>query len=356
MTVFYKKIVKGVTSMKKVFKIFVLSMIAILITGMVGFGQKKTPYISMVSKGFQHKFWVTVKAGAVAAAKQYGVKINFVGPKTESNPKEQQDLLDSEINKNPDAIAFAAVAGDFSQQIKKIKDKKIPLVTFDSGVAANQAQGAVLAQAATDNAAAAAVVADRMFPAIKDRIAKYTTAKKARIAVIQHDNSQTGVDRSRGFVDRFKALADADPTTKGKYEVVVKVPVTQNEADVANEVNALKGTILALYNTNEAGVKGTLLVFKSAGADTPNTIKRAASDNGDLIICGFDSGKPQIDAIRSGVFYGSVTQDPYMIGYRAVELAVKAMKGEKISNVDTGAKWYDKTNIDKKDIAALLYN
>lgn len=86
-------------------------------------GNKET-YIAVVSKGFQHKFWVTVRNGAEDAAKEYGVKINFVGPETESDSKIQQDLLDSEINKNPNAIVFAAVTGDFTEQIKRIKEKK----------------------------------------------------------------------------------------------------------------------------------------------------------------------------------------------------------------------------------------
>jgi len=39
-----------------------------------------------------------------------------------------------------------------------------------------------------------------------------------------------------------------------------------------------------------------------------------------------------------------------------VEAAVKALKGEKLAkNIDTGFFWYDKTNIDSKQIAPLLY-
>ena len=50
-----------------------------------------------------------------------------------------------------------------------------------------------------------------------------------------------------------------------------------------------------------------------------------------------------------------MTQNPYQIGYQAVSLAVKASKGESVNNVDTGAEWYDKTNIDDPNIAQLLY-
>ena len=73
-------------------------------------------------------------------------------------------------------------------------------------------------------------------------------------------------------------------------------------------------------------------------------------------LAGFDAGTAQKNAIRNGWFYGSVTQDPYQIGYKAVELAVKAANGEAVADVDTGAQWYNAENIDNPDIALLVYD
>ena len=77
---------------------------------------------------------------------------------------------------------------------------------------------------------------------------------------------------------------------------------------------------------------------------------------GDIIVAGFDAGAAQKNAVRNGWFYGSVTQDPYQIGYKAVEMAVMAAKGESVSDVDTGAQWYDASNIDDEMIAMLVYD
>ena len=74
-----------------------------------------------------------------------------------------------------------------------------------------------------------------------------------------------------------------------------------------------------------------------------------------VIAVGFDSGALQIDAIKTGAFYGSVTQDPVSIGYNAVKLAVEAAKGNAVSDVDTGCQWYNAENIEEPDIAACLY-
>ena len=42
-------------------------------------------------------------------------------------------------------------------------------------------------------------------------------------------------------------------------------------------------------------------------------------------------------------------------GYKAVELAVKAANGESVSDVDTGALWYTKDNMEDPKIAPCLY-
>lgn len=77
---------------------------------------------------------------------------------------------------------------------------------------------------------------------------------------------------------------------------------------------------------------------------------------GDLVVIGYDSGQAQMDAIRSGVMEGAITQNPIGIGYRTVEAAVMALRGEELpEQIDTGFYWYDATNIDDEEIAAVLY-
>ena len=77
---------------------------------------------------------------------------------------------------------------------------------------------------------------------------------------------------------------------------------------------------------------------------------------GKLVVIGYDSGQQQMDAIRSGTEAGAITQDPIGIGYKCVEAAVKATKGETLpKTIDTGFHWFDKTNIDSDQIKPLLY-
>jgi ribose transport system substrate-binding protein len=78
---------------------------------------------------------------------------------------------------------------------------------------------------------------------------------------------------------------------------------------------------------------------------------------GKIVVIGYDAGKQQKDAVRSGVQAGAISQDPVGIGYKCVEAAVKAIKGEKVEkNIDTGFKWYDKSNVDSEEMKPLLYD
>ena len=85
--------------------------------------------------------------------------------------------------------------------------------------------------------------------------------------------------------------------------------------------------------------------------------RRQGTEGGKIVVIGYDSGKQQKDAIRSGLEAGAITQNPVGIGYKRVEAAVKAIKGETLPKIiDTGFYWYDKTNIDDPKIAAVLYD
>jgi ribose transport system substrate-binding protein len=110
--------------------------------------------------------------------------------------------------------------------------------------------------------------------------------------------------------------------------------------------------LIAIFATNTASVYG-ILASTTDGTDLDK-------ENGkykDITVIGFDAGAALKAAVKSGYFVGAITQDPYMIGYLAVELAVEALAGETLDEfIDTGAKFYDASNMDEPDIAILLYD
>ena len=138
---------------------------------------------------------------------------------------------------------------------------------------------------------------------------------------------------------------------KEKYPKINVVDVQYGGGDQLKSTDLAKAMIQShpnlrgFFGANEGSIIGVL-----------NGVKESNKE-GKIVVIGYDSGKQQIDAVRSGVEAGAITQDPIGIGYKSVEAAVKAIKGEQLpKSIDTGFHWYDKTNIDSDQIKPLLYN
>ena len=326
-------------------------------------------YIPVMAKGFQHQFWQAVNNGAKAAADQYGVEIYFDGPASESEIAAQVDMVKKEMAKNPKALALAALDTNAVIEIlEECADKGIPVVGFDSGVPGDPT-GAVKATACTNNEAAAAIAATK-FGEHEGLVAAMKAATVDAPVVIgclsQDAVSASVTGRTTGFVNEMVKVASQygtvavtghDKWNSGDVaaaSIIVEVAIgqTPNTVDMQNAANGLlaKDNLIAVFCSNEGAVTG-FLAATADGADLADGAKYA-----DLVVAGFDAGKAQKDAVRAGLFYGSVTQDPYMIGFLAVEMAVKAANGETIADADTGAQWYDASNIDDEMIAMLVYD
>ena len=284
-------------------------------------------YVPLISKGFQHQFWQAVKAGADKAAGELGVEVTFEGPDNESQVDKQIDMLAAALAKKPAAIGFAALDSQAAiPLLTQAKDAGIPVIAFDSGVDSD----IPLATAATDNLAAAALAADKMAELI---------GGSGKVAVVAHDQtSRTGVDRRDGFVNEMKS----------KHPEVEIVAIEYGGGDHLKSTEITKAILTAnpdikgIFGTNEGSAIGVVNGVRESGAK--------------VVVVGYDSGKAQTDAIREGLMAGAITQNPVGIGYETVKAAVAAAKGEKVEpKIDTGFFWYDKTNIDSPEIAAVLY-
>jgi ribose transport system substrate-binding protein len=286
-------------------------------------------YIPVISKGFQHQFWIAVKNGAEKAATDLGVEITFEGPESESEVAKQYEMVEAALAKNPDALCLAALDSKaLIPLLEQAKAAGIPVIGFDSGVDSD----IPLATASTDNIAAAGMAADKMAELI---------GGEGEVAVIVHDQtSRTGIDRRDGFLK----------TMEEKYPNITVVDVQYGagdhlkSTDLANAIIQAHPNLKGFFGANEGSIIGVLNAVKASGKE------------GEIVVIGYDSGVQQMEAIRAGTEAGAITQDPIGIGYKCVEAAVKAVRGEAVEkNIDTGFHWYDATNIDSEVIKPLLY-
>lgn len=301
---------------------------ALTILGYASSAAAQEIYIPLISKGFQHQFWQAVKAGADQAAEEFGVEITFEGPDTEAQVDRQIDMLAAALSRNPSALGFAALDSQAAiPLLRQAQEAGIPVIAFDSGVDSD----IPLSTAATDNVAAAALAADKMAELI---------GGEGKVALVVHDQtSRTGIDRRDGFVNRIE---EAHPDIE-----IVTVQYGGGDHLQSTEItkSILQGNpdLAGIFGANEGSAIGVVNGARELGRE--------------LVIIGYDSGTAQMQAIREGLMAGAITQNPVGIGYETVRAAVAAMNGEEVpAEIDTGFFWYDASNMDDPEIAAVLYD
>lgn len=285
-------------------------------------------YIALVAKVSNNPFWQAVNNGAQAAAADIGgIEVSFTGPDTESEIDKQANQLQAALDKEPDAIGIAALDEQAVLSILQAADDKgIPVVAFDAKLESDIPVTTV----ATDSYAAGAEAAKNFVEAAGDT---------GQVGVIAHSQtSSNGIARRDGFLEY---LAENAPG----LEVVVVQYSESDQAKASNQAAAMLQAypdLVGIYATNEQSALGAASEVEASGKD--------------IVVVGFDSGSAQIDYIKRGVITGSITQDPYQMGYETVVSAVAAINDETVEKfVDSGFHWYTADNIDSEEVARSLY-
>lgn len=286
-------------------------------------------YIPLIVKS-QDRFWEVVRIGAERAASDYRLQISFEGPPSEKDIDMQGQLIEEAINRNPQAIAIAAIdMKGASPYVEMAASRGISVVAFDSAIDSELVKTTV----STNNYAAGKLAAEKMAKLIHN---------KGKVAIIVPDNtSATSINRRDGFID----------TISQSYPDIEIVSVKYGEDDVQKSAQAVREIledhpdIKGIFAANEGSSKGLV------------TAARELNLNGDEIkLIAFDSGTLLTEAIKDGVVAGAITQDPITMGYLAVVSAYQAYKGESLpEKIETGFRWYDRSNMDNPDIRSLLY-
>lgn len=318
---------------KKIFG--VAAALAISTTGLAACGGGAGPAgdgktIAVVAKGYASPFWAAVRAGSEQAGKDLGYTVTFNGPDTETDVPRQNDQLNQALVKRPAALVFAALDSDSQGTVlQQFQDASIPVVAFDSGVPGSEVPRTTVA---TNNKEAAAEAAKHLTDLI---------GKKGKVAIVCHSQtSVTGQDREKGFKEWVEKNAPEVTVVDTQYNNSDQAVAQQQSSAILQANPDLDG----IFATDDDGAVAAAQATETAGMES--TVK----------IVGFDSGKPQLDLIKKGTIVGSVTQNPYEMGYQAVVAADKVLKGESLEKfIDSGFYWYDKNNLDDEKIKKAVY-
>jgi ribose transport system substrate-binding protein len=285
--------------------------------------------IALISKAIGADYWMTVKAGAMAAGQELGVEVTFNGTDTESEGDKQLNLLQAAINDKPLGIGLAPQ--DSAQDgapalLDQAKAAGIPVVAFDTPI---QNWDGMTATVASDNTGLGAQAAEQLAKLV---------GNKGEVAIVASGETGTAALRRDGFKDWI---------TKNAPDMKV-VDVQNGESDPAKSHDKAQGILQG--HPNLVGMFGT---------DDDSTIGIAdevASMNKDVKVAGIDTSPDVLTLLGQGKIAGVVAQNPYDMGYQAVKILYAASKGQMPAskNVVAQSIWVTKDNLNDPDVQKVL--
>ena len=278
--------------------------------------------VALIVKSTGSEFFLSVFAGAQAAATEYNLELTIAGPETEEDYEAQNRMIAEAVEAGAEAIVFSAI--DYERNAAAIDhaaQQGVQIVSIDSGVGSAQVRTYI----GTDNYAALAGVEGPL-----------------NVGVVNYDEATAnGQERERGAVE---ALAESG---RARITAVVNTltEAGQAQADTAGLLQA-HPEINVLMAFNEPTSVGAARAVHAMGRSE------------DLFFVGFDSNVATIDGLQDGCVDALIVQNPYAMGYLGVESAYRLLSGQRgglEAMVDTSTQIVDRENLFTMDSQKALF-
>ena len=256
-----------------------------------------TKTVALVVSTLNNPFFVSLKDGAEAKAKELGYELVVLDSQNDSS-REMTNVEDLTVKK-VQVILLNPTDSDAAGNAVRIANRaNIPVITLDR--AANG--GEVASHVASDNQTGGKMAGDY----IVEMIGNEGT-------VLQLEGvpgASAARERGAGFA---QALKDSKVTVAASqtadFDRTKALNVTENMLQAHPDVKAI-------FAQNDEMALGALTAVQAAKKD--------------IIVVGFDGTDEGIAAVKQGNLAGTVAQQAGKIGSQGVEVADKVIKGEKV--------------------------
>ena len=286
--------------------------------------------VALVAKSTQTEFWLSVFAGAEAAATEYNLKLTITGPETEEDYEAQNRMVADAVAAGAEALVFSAI--DYENNASAIDDAAragVKIVAIDSSVASEM----VSTYIGTDNYAAGRMAAQAALERVEGELT---------VGIVNYDiNSANGQEREHGAVDLLQE--------SGRAEVAAVINTLAEAGQAKEDTEAM------LAEHPEINV---LLAFNEPTSVGAAEAVSALGLSESVFLVGFDSNVVTVDGLQEGSVDALVVQNPYAMGYLGVESAYKLLAGQGDSldkTVDTSTQVVDRENIFTMDSQKALF-
>ncbi len=302
--------------------------------------------ICILQKNEGTDFWGEVTREVQAAGEDAGYRVISEGPEGEdaSHLPEQREIMSMMLAEKPAGIGVATVADGFSDLLANACEQNIPVVTYDSGIyqedlasintsSSNPIRSTII----SDNYKNATMAAENVFNEVRQDI---VASDAYIVGVIQYSNNQAAEDRAKGFAETFRKLAEADPETAGKCSTLIEVKLPDSG-------NAYKAALEYLFE------KESELIFCTSGGvinQLFDAVQAADGKYDGVKFAGYDDGAKAREWMNSdskSPMLGSVSQNPYQMGYTTVMTLIDIAEGKKVEEtIIVPGSWISPEKVD----------
>lgn len=260
--------------------------------------------VALLVSTLNNPFFVDLRDGAQAAAKDLGVDLMVSDAQNDSST--QQNQAQNAQSQGAKAVIINPVDSDAaSPAVAPLLSSSLPVISVDRSVTGED----VTSHIASDNVAGGAQAADELAKAV---------GEKGKVIILQGTPGAASTrDRGDGFKKEIKKYSG--------IEVVAEQTANFDRAealDVTTNLMQSNPDVVGIYAENDEMALGAIQSLgPKAGADVK--------------IFGFDGTEDGLKAVSNGTMVGTIAQQPKELGKKAVEAAVKAIKGESVEKTES---------------------
>jgi len=256
--------------------------------------------IGVLLSDTSNTFFVTMQQAIEAKAAELGVKTIVLNGANDSarDVSNMENLLSAGV----DIVLYNPVDSDAAAAVAQAAiDKGVQIISLDRGV--NGAE--VVSHIASDNVYGGRIATEKLIELLGG------TGVLAEIQGMA--GASAANDRHQGFVEAVEAAGEGIEVADsqiGDWDTTKAMGIMENMLTARPDIQAV-------FAANDNMAIGAVQAAQQAG-------------RADIIIIGFDAEQVALDAIEEGTMYGTIQQQPALMGELGVETAVKYLNGEMV--------------------------
>lgn len=273
------------------------------------------------------EYWQSVGSGAKAAAKESEAKVNFRGPLTEVDTKQQIQQLKAAIQEKPNVIVLAPADDDqLLPLVAEVRKAGIGLVVMNDPLNSKEPQSFVLNN-------------DRYAGKLAGQTLNVQASKASYSAILSDfPNSAVTLDRMNGVSQELAAVPNS------RSETFYTENNEEKAYQIVRSLIAKHNDLTGIVALNAASTLGAAKALKEMNLQDR------------VRLVGFESSVYEIQLLEQDVLKAIIVEKPFNMGYLAVKTAADLLhKKRPVTTILIDPVAVTKDNMDQPEIQRLLF-